>query len=383
MGMDDLPHPSLHRSWVEIDLGAVRKNVRRFREAAGSGVMIMPALKANAYGHGAEAVARAALAGGADRFAVATCLEGLELREAGIGVPIQVLGASFPEEVRPAVRLGLILSIHELSLAQQIAIEATSAGKVVPIHLKIDTGMGRLGILPENVATATRKLASYPGLIVEGAFMHFADAGNQAYSRIQLERFRQALDDMADAGKPDLIRHAANTTAAPLHPESRLDLIRPGAGIYGYADPDGIAREAGLESVMAWRSSVIQVKEYPAGFPLGYNRSFITRRPSRIAVLPTGYADGYRREFSNRARVIIRGRRAPVVGIVSMDYAMADVTDMPEEELAPGTVATLLGTDGGERITAEELAGWGGTIPYCVTTGINSRVGRRYLTPPE
>ncbi|MDR2392523.1 MAG: alanine racemase, partial [Planctomycetota bacterium] len=305
MGMDDLAHPSLHRSWVEIDLGAVRTNVRRFREAAGSGVIIMPAIKANAYGHGAEAVARAALSGGADRFAVATCLEGMELREAGVGVPIQVLGASFPEEVRPAIRLDLILSVHELSLARLIAVEAARVGKIVPTHLKIDTGMGRLGILPENAASAARELASYPGLFIEGAFMHFADAGDPDYSRVQLKRFRQALGDLADAGKPELIRHAANTTAALLHPESRLDLIRPGAGIYGYADPAGIAQEAGLESVMAWRSSVIQVKEYPSGSHLGYNRTFTTSRPSRVAILPTGYADGYRREFSNQAQIII------------------------------------------------------------------------------
>jgi alanine racemase len=372
--MRDLPHPSLHRSWVEIDLRAIADNVRFFRELAGPGVHVMPAVKADAYGHGAVVSARAALAGGADRLAVASCLEGQELREAGIGVPIQVLGAILPEEARTAVRLNLTLSLHETHIARLVSLEAVAAGRAATVQLKIDTGMGRLGILPERLEAAAREVAGLPGLILEGAFMHFADAADPEYSRLQLERFSQASAQLEAAGLSGLIRHAASTSPAILYPESRLDLVRPGAGVYGYASPAGLSRRCGLKPAMAWKSAIVQVKDYPAGSCLGYNRTFIADRPMRVAVLPVGYADGYRREGSNRAQILIRGKRAPVVGMVSMDYIMADVTGFGE--LNPGSVATLLGRDGEDRISAEDLAEWGNTIPYCLTTGLGKRPGR-------
>ncbi|MDR1520825.1 MAG: alanine racemase [Planctomycetota bacterium] len=380
MDMRELPHPSRHRAWVEVDLQAIADNVGVFRRLAGSGRQVMPAVKADAYGHGAVAAARAALAGGADRLAVATCLEGQELREAGIGTPIQLLGALLPEEARAVVRLNLIPSLHELDLARLISIEAVMAGRIVPVQMKIDSGMGRLGVLPEKAATTALEIASLPGLSLEGVFTHFADAADAAYSREQLARFNAASAGIEAAGVTGFLRHAASTTAALLYPESFFDMIRPGAGVYGYASPDGLARDAALRPALAWRSLVIQIKNYPPAANLGYNRTFTTRRPTRVALLPVGYADGYRREFSNRALVIINGKRVPVLGMVSMDYAMADVTDL--EDVAPGAVATLLGEDGAERITAEELAAWGGTIPYCLTSGIGPRVARVYMETP-
>ncbi len=375
--MDKLPHPSLHRSWLEIDLTAIADNVQRFRELVGPDCMVMPAVKADGYGHGAVPTAQAVLAGGADRLAVATCLEGQELREAGIGVPIQVLGASLPEEVRTAVKYNLIMSLHELYIARLIAIEAVKSGRIVSVQFKIDTGMGRLGILPENAVAAAREIFDLPGLRFEGVFMHFAEASDDTYSRFQLERFNRACRLLEEAGITGFIRHAASSTPAILYPESRFDIIRPGAGIYGYQSPEWVKREFPLRPAMAWKSAVIQLKDYPPGSNLGYNRTFTTRRPTRVAVLPVGYGDGYRREFSNRGSVIIRRRRAPVVGMISMDYAMVDVTGM--EGLETGAVATLLGGEGQESISVEEMADWIGTIPYCITTGIGPRVGRVYL----
>ncbi len=375
--MKELGHPSLHRTWVEIDLSAIADNVRYYRNLIGPGRLLMPAVKADAYGHGAEAAARAALAGGADRLAVATCLEGQILREAGIGVPIQVLGASLPEEVRTAVRYNLTLSLHELEIARLVSIEAALGNRVIPVQFKVDTGMGRLGILPENAVAAAREVSGLPGLRFEGVFMHFADAGDDAYSRFQLERFNLACSALERAGITDFIRHAANSAAALLYPEARFDMIRPGAGIYGYHSPGWLRREFPLRPALSWKSAVIQAKDYPPGSSLGSSRTFTTRRPTRIAVLPVGYADGYRREFSNRAEVLVRGRRAPVVGMVSMDYAMVDATHL--EDILPGTVATLLGEDGGDRILPEELAEWGETIPYCLTAGLGKRVGRQYV----
>lgn len=377
MGMKELRHPSLHRTWVEIDLQAIRDNTAFFKKLIGSDRLLMPAVKADAYGHGAVEAARAALAGGADRLAVATCLEGQTLREAGIGVPIQVLGASFPEEVRTAVRYNLTMSIHDMYIAQLIALAAVEEDRQVPVQFKIDTGMGRLGILPENAVAAAREVANLPGLQFEGVFMHFADAGDTAYSRWQIEEFERACRELEDAGIVGFMRHAASSAAVLLYPEAHYDCIRPGCGIYGYHSPAWLAREYPLMPAMNWRSAVIQVKDYPPGRNLGYCRTFTTRRPTRVAVLPVGYADGYRREFSNKAQVLIRGRRAPVVGMISMDYSMIDITGMDDVDI--GTVATLLGEDRGERITPEELAEWGGTIPYCLTTAIGQRVGRQYV----
>ncbi len=375
--MKDLPHPSLHRTWVEIDLGAIRDNVATFRSHIGPDRLLMPAIKADAYGHGAVRVARAVLEGGADRLAVATVMEGQRLREAGIGVPIQILGAAFPEEVSTAVRFNLTLSIHDIYIAQLIALAAVEADRTVPVQFKIDTGMGRLGILPENAVAAAREVASLPNLQFEGVFMHFADAGDDAYSRWQIVEFEKACASLEAAGVSGFLRHAANSAASLLYPEAHYDGIRPGCGIYGYQSPAWLADDYPLRPAMAWRSAVIQVKDYPPGRHLGYNRTFTTRRPTRVAVLPVGYADGFRREFSNRAEVLIRGRRAPVVGVVSMDYAMVDITGMDDVDV--GAVATLMGEDRGERITPELLAEWGNTIPYCLTTGIGDRVGRLYL----
>lgn len=379
MGMKELSHPSLHRAWTEIDLDAITDNTRYFKHLVGPGCKIMPALKADAYGHGAIESAHAALAGGAERLAVATCLEGQELREAGIGVPIQVLGASLPEEVNTAVRYNLTMSVHELEIARLIALAAVREGRTIPIQFKIDTGMGRLGILPENAVVAAQEVFDLPSLQFEGVFMHFAEPSDEPYSRYQLGEFNRACRALEDAGISGFIRHAASSTAILLYPEAHFDLVRPGCAIYGYLAPAWLSREFPLRPAMSWKSAVIQLKDYPPVRNLGYNRTFTTRRPTRVAVVPVGYADGYRREFSNRAEVLIRGRRVPVVGIVSMDYAMVDVTDMADvEELDTGVVATLLGADRDDRITAEEMAEWGGTIPYCITTGIGNRVGRQF-----
>ncbi len=376
MSMDELAHPSLHRTWVEIDLTAIADNVRAFSELVGPDCCVCPCVKANAFGHGAVPVAKAALAAGAERLAVATCLEGQTLREAGIGVPIQVLGALFPEEVETAVRYNLTFSLHDLYIARLAAIAAAKAGTIVPVHVKIDTGMGRLGILPENAVAAAREIFSYPGLRFEGVFMHFADASDEEYSLWQIERFRAACRNLEEAGVRGFLRHAASSSAIVMFPDAWFDMVRPGAGIYGYLAPARLRERISLRSAMSWYAAVIQVKDYPPGANLGYNRTFTTKKPTRVAVIPVGYADGYRRECSNRAEALVKGRRARVVGMVSMDYAMLDVTDFPEVEI--GTVATLLGSDGSQTISAEDLAEWGGTIPYTVTANLGERVGRLY-----
>lgn len=372
-----LRHPSYHRSWVEVDLDAIRDNARAFRRLAGPTVGLMPEVKADAYGHGAIAVARVLLEEGCARLAVATVLEGEELRAAGIAAPVHILGASLPEEIAPALRNDLTLSLHDMGLAELISLEASRCEKVANVHLKVDTGMGRLGVLPENVVEAARTIISLPGLELEGVFMHFADAADAPYSLFQLDQFKKAIHALEEAGIHVPIRHAASSIASILYKDAHFDLIRPGAGIYGFHSPGWVGEQFAVTPAMSWRCVVIQVKDYPVGLSLGYNRTFTTRRPTRIAVLPVGYADGYMIGFSNHASVLIHGHRAPVVGMISMDYAMADVTGMSGVKV--GTEVTLIGEDGNDRITVEELAAWGGTIPYTITTCLGRRPGRCYV----
>ena len=377
MSITALQHPSHHRSWIEVDLSALGRNVRRFCDLVADGIEVMPCVKADAYGHGAIATSRAAVMAGASRLVVATSQEGEELRAAGIEVPIHILGASLPEEVPRAIEENLTLSIHETEIARLVSLAAVKHQRQVPVHLKIDTGMGRLGILPEDVVAAAREIAHLPGLQLTGAFMHFADAGDEAYSVAQLARFKDACDALEGDGLQLPLCHAANSAAAVLYPDSHFQMIRPGAGIYGYHCPGWLQKRFPVEAVLSWRCVVVQLKDYPPGKSLGYNRTFTTRRPTRVAVLPVGYGDGYLRSFSNRADVLIHGERAPVVGMISMDYAMVDVTDLSGVEV--GSHVTLIGQDGEGQISVEELAEHADTIPYCITTGLGRRPGRCYI----
>lgn len=381
MTLPHLHHPSFHRSWLEVDLAAIRENIMRFHDLCGPKVQIMPAVKGDAYGHGAVAVARAALQAGCTRLAIATALEGEELRAAGIEAPLQILGASLPEEVPSAVAHGLTFSLHDVTLAELVSVEAVRQRKTVKVHIKVDTGMGRLGILPEKVVDAAVEISRLPGLELEGAFMHFADAADEAYSKQQLKRFNAALAAFDAAGVHIKIRHAASSVAAVLYADARFDMVRPGAGIYGFHDPEWLHDVLPLVPALSWKSLVIQVKDYPPGSSLGYSRTFVTRRPTRIAVLPVGYADGYPRACSNHASVLVEGVPAPVVGTISMDYTMVDVTDLPE--VAIGTEVTLIGESGDNRVTVEELARHAGTIPYIVTCGLGRRPGRVYVDRPD
>ncbi len=376
MNKNHLNHPSFQRSWVEVNLTAIKNNLRSFGELMGSTAKVMPAVKADAYGHGAIAISRAALDVGCERLAVATVLEGEELRVAGINADIQILGSSLPDEIPVALHYDMTLGIHEIPAIKFINEEAKKQQKKAKVHLKVDTGMGRLGILPENILFAARNVDAASNLELEGLYMHLADASDESYSQSQLQRFRKAAEVLADVGIEVLLKHASSSTGAILFPDSRFDLIRPGAGVYGYHSPTWIGEFMPLEPALSWHSVVVQVKDYPPGLSLGYNRTFTTRRPTRIAVIPIGYGDGYLRSFSNHTDVLINGRRAPVVGMISMDYSMADVTGM--DNISTGTDVTLIGRDGDEIITVEELADKGGTIPYIITTCLGRRPGRCY-----
>ena len=376
MSRDHLNHPSYQRTWVEVSLSAIKSNILNFAKLVGGVNKLMPAIKADAYGHGAIAVSRVALDTGCERLAVATAMEGEELRIAGINADIQILGASLPEEITLALQYDMILSIHEIKSAIIINKAAENLNKIARVHLKVDTGMGRLGILPKNILFAAKTIQSLKNLELEGLFMHLADASDESYSFKQLDNFNIAIEHLQSNDIYIPIKHATSSIGAILYEKTHFDLIRPGAGIYGFHSPTWVRDSFPLRAAMSWHCVVVQVKDYPPGLSLGYNRTFTTHRPMKVAVLPIGYADGYIREFSNHVDILINGKRAPIVGMISMDYTMADVTDIDDVET--GTIVTLIGNDKNDKITVEELADKGETIPYTITTNLGRRPGRFY-----
>lgn len=365
-------------TWAEVDLDAIAHNVQTLRRAAG--VPVMAVVKADAYGHGAVPVARAALAAGAEWLAVARVEEGLALRAAGIRAPVLVLGWAPPEAAAAAVRHDLRLTVFDDHTRAAVAAAARQEGAIARVHVKVDTGMGRLGLPgwdPERAAATALLAAADPHLQVEGIYTHFAraDEPDPEPTRQQLARFRQVLDRLSRRGlRPPLV-HAANSAAALRFPEARYDLVRPGIALYGLDPyPDG-ARAHGLRPALRWVARVEQVRRLPPGWGVSYGHTYVAGEATTVAVLAAGYADGYPRALSNRGHVLVRGRPARVLGRVCMDHVIVGPVD---PDLRPGEEAVLIGAQGGEVVRAEDLAAWAGTIPYEVVSRIGPRVPRRY-----
>jgi alanine racemase len=368
-------------AWMEVDLGAVAGNLTRLREIVAPAA-VMAVLKADAYGHGAVRVARIALQHGAAMLGTAVLSEAATLRAHGIGAPVLVLGYTPAWQARDVVRLGVSVCVFALDLARSLSRAALALeGNQVPVHLKVDTGMHRLGLPPAEVIPFARELLALPGVRLEGLFTHFAtaDAADLDASRRQLDRFRDVLAAWAAAGlpRPPLI-HAANSAAALRLPEARFDLVRTGIALYGLHPGDDAPLPAGFRPALALKTQLAQIHELGAGEPVSYGATWVTARPSRIGVLPLGYADGLRRAPATWGEVLVRGERAPLVGRVCMDMCMVDVTDVPGARV--GDEVVLIGAQKGEggerRITAEEVAARLGTINYEVVSQILARVPR-------
>ncbi|GAB4256591.1 alanine racemase [Deferrisoma sp.] len=362
---------------ARIDLGAVVHNVRALGALTPAGTAFMAVVKADAYGHGAVPVARAARDAGASWFGVALLEEALELRGAGLSEPVLVLGAVPASAAPAAVGAGVRLALFDPDLARALDAAARGRGRPARVHLKIDTGMGRVGVRPEDLPAFLDLLGTLPGVEVEGVFTHFAtaDETDLSFARNQLERFHRCLELLSHRGVRPRIRHAANTAGILALPESHLDLVRAGIGLYGIYPSDEVVRSADLRPVLRWTTRIAHLKDVPPGTPLSYGRTHVTPGPRRIATLPVGYGDGYPRLLSNRGAVLVRGRRAPVVGRVCMDMILVDVTEVPGAE--PGDEVVLLGRQGEEEIPADELARLTGTIPYEITCNVGKRVPRR------
>jgi alanine racemase len=340
----------------------------------------MAVVKANAYGHGAVECARALEAINADWFGVALVEEGIELRRAGITRPIFCLGGFWRGQADDLIARDLTTAVYRLDQAEELNARAGASGRVVNFHLKVDTGMGRLGVRLDDLAEFARSISRLPSVKLDGVMTHFAAADSAAtdYTERQIARYEEAVEILRDLGFAPSWRHLANSAGIHAYPQSHGNLARVGGAMYGLMRD---ALSPNLEPfdarpVMSLHSRVVMLKTTPAGTPLGYGLSFTTARESRIATLPIGYADGLRRSHSNNGQVLLRGHFAPIVGRVSMDLTIIDVTDVPGAEV--GDEALLIGERGGLRISAEDLAEQIGTISYEIVTGISARVPRVY-----
>ena len=355
-----------------IDLEALSHNYGEVTRRIGDR-KVLAVVKAQAYGHGAVAVSRRLVELGVDMLGVALVEEGTELREAGITVPIVVMGPVRPEQAGVIVRAGLIPVIFTLPVA--LALSAAAAGKQVPVHVKVDTGMGRIGLTPEETLTFLPELAKVPGIVPDGIMTHFADADlkDKQFASAQMDRFETLVRSLEERGIAIPLRHAANSAAVLEYDRALLTMVRPGLMLYGY-DPLERRGTGDLRPVLSLVSRIAYLKQVPAGVPISYGRTFVTKRESRIATVPIGYADGYSRSLSNRGEALVRGRRATVAGRVCMDMIMLDVTDVPGA--AEGDEVVLIGCQGSACISADDVAEKTGTIAYEVLCGISARVPR-------
>lgn len=338
----------------------------------------MAVVKANAYGHGAVETAQALARLGIGRFAVASLAEGIELRQAGLSTPIIVLGALFEEQVSDLVAHQLTPVVSDGRIFPTLVKAALSQPTPYPIHLKVETGMGRLGFSPEELLSLLDNHILRNPLHVEGIMTHLADAdgADSAFTERQLGVLRAMLEQIRQRRLTIPLVHAANSAAIVRFPDAHFSLVRPGIMLYGYHTLPASVPAPDLKPVLSLRTTVVQLRTIPRGGTVSYNGTFVATRPTRIAVLPIGYADGYSRQLSHRGSVLIQGRRAPIVGLVCMDMIMVDVTDLAPVQV--GETATLIGQQGQESIWADEVANWIGTIPYEVLCGIGSRVPRLY-----
>ena len=382
-------HPLI---WAEIDLGAIAHNVCELRRCADPKAQVMAVVKANGYGHGAVEVARTALANGAEWLGVARLVEAVQLRAAGFEAPILVFGYTPPADAGRLIDLNLRQCVYSLAAAQAYSKAAAARGKRIPVHLKVDTGMGRLGMVPAALRGASdgdaagsefirevADIAGLPGIEAEGIFTHFAasDSADKSYANRQLALFLDLLQTLQAHGLEFPLRHAANSAAVIELPESHLDLVRPGIALYGLK-PSEEVNLAGisLQPAMALKTRIIHLKTVPAGTSISYGMTHRTSSPTVIATIPIGYADGYRRLLSSRGQMLVHGRRVPVVGRVCMDLTMLDVGAVPDVQMEDEVV--IFGRQGNECLSADDLARELGTINYEIVCDLTARVPRVY-----
>ncbi|HEV2356391.1 MAG TPA: alanine racemase [bacterium] len=366
---------ALRAGWAEIDLDAIRHNVTALREVLVPPARLMVVVKANAYGHGALEIARAAAEAGAWGFGVATVDEGEELRRAGVREPVVVLDLTMPDEAGRVLAYDLAAGVADLEAARALSGAAAASGRAARVHLKIDTGMGRAGCSAGEAPSLARAMAALPGIVLEGAYTHFpaADDPDLEPTREQLRVFADTLASLRAAGITVMLRHAANSAGVLALPEAHLDLVRCGIAVYGIAPAPHLGPRVPLRPAMRLCGRLVQTKRVPAGTAVGYGREYRAPRETTIATVPLGYADGYPRAAWRRAAVLLHGRRVPIAGRVSMDQLTIDAGDL---DVHRGDEAELWGS----ALPIEEVAAAAGTIPWELLVRVAARVPRVFVS---
>ncbi|HVR36218.1 MAG TPA: alanine racemase [Methylomirabilota bacterium] len=370
-----------YRCWAEVDLNALRENLAWIRHRVGPGVKILTVVKADAYGHGLKQIAALLMQSGTDVFGVANLAEARAIRGVGRGWPILMLGACLPDERAEAIRDDVMVTISSFEEAGEFSAAAVKLGRAAQLHVKVDTGMGRLGIEPEHAAGLIARIESLPALNLKGLYTHFSSAEDDAsFTARQGRRFQEVLRELNLPPDDWEFLHANNSAAVLLEQGTLFNTIRPGLLVYGVLPPGRRRVKSRLKDevtpALTWKCRVGLVKSITRGTPLSYGHMFKAPRQMRVATITAGYGDGYLRSGSGRVRVLIGGRRCPVVGRITMDQMIADVSRVPT--VKPGDEVVLIGSQDGDRITASDLAGWAGTIPWEVLTAITYRVPRVY-----
>ena len=378
MKKDNINLYGMRPTWAEINLEALRFNLNSITSHLPDGVKMMAVVKADAYGHGVKQIARCLQSEGVEDFGVAIAEEGQTLREIGVEGSILVFGGCYPGQEDLFFSNSLVPTVYDLPTLKNLSTLAQLKGKQFPYHLKVDTGMGRLGIGPDDIGIFLEKAQTYEGMKLKGVFSHLssADEADLTYTRKQVSMFEKVLTESEALNNGSVVRHVANSAGTLLHKGHWFDMVRAGLSLYGI-NPGNAKTPVDLQPVMSFKTRVGFIKQVPANTALGYNRTFKTKKTSIIATLPVGYADGLNRLLSNRGQVIINGNYAPIVGAVAMDSILVDVSEIPEAK--SGDEVVIIGEQGNLKISAWDVAHWSSTIPYEVLCGITSRVPRFYI----
>ncbi|MHB1452919.1 MAG: alanine racemase [Saccharofermentanales bacterium] len=371
----------LNRSWAQVNLDSIAHNVRILRRIVKRNAEIMGVVKADAYGHGTKQVVPVLLRNGATRLAVSMLDEAIELRKNGVEVPILILGYTDPRRSDEIIEYNVTQTVYSMDLAFSLSEAGIRAAREVRIHIKVDTGMGRVGFMSGFEAVKQiSEIGKMRNIVIEGLYTHFASADEESpdYTMQQFEKFMSICNELGRLGIQIPIKHVCNSAAAARYPFMHLDMVRAGILLYGMSPSPAVnAAGLGFRPAMTLKANIVLIKKTGEGQPISYGRTFTTSRESVIATIPIGYADGYSRTLSNKAEVLIKGERYPVVGTVCMDTCMADITDA-QTEISTGDEVVLFGSSGAESIDIDEIASLMGTINYEVTCLIGKRVPRVY-----
>lgn len=373
-----------HRpTWVEINLSILKHNLAAIQKWVGPHVKIMGIVKADAYGHGDYEVSRTLLNNGVEMLGIAIAEEGVHLRNKGIRAPLLLFGGIFEDQIDTVLHYNLIPTVYDVNLALQLSKRATCFNKVVKIHIYVDTGMGSIGVRYDKAVKFVMQIKDMQNLSVNGIYTHCScsDEKDPAYTNLQTKRFKDTLSVLNAAGVYIPLKHMANSGAIIGYPETHFDMVRPGLSLYGLYPSDDVSRKIGLKPVLCFKTRVIHIKDMEPGEVVGYGMAYRTAKPTRVATLPLGYDDGYNRLLSNQGNVLVRGRKAPLIGRICMDQCFVDITHI--KDVAIGDEVVLYGDQEHETISIESVAGQLNTIPYEITCNISKRVPRIYVNHEE